>query len=205
LINYMPTKKFSKAIFMDRDGTISEEVGYVNHVDRFQLLPKTIEAIRLINQSDFKAIVVTNQAGVARGYFPEDLVQKVHTKMYRLLEDGGAHLDKVYYCPHHPHVGIDKYRIDCNCRKPKPGMLEKAAEEFLINFSESYIIGDKYTEISLGYKIGATSILVLTGYGRGELELYSSKWEKKPHFVAEDLLTAINWILEQEAQRSKSG
>jgi len=170
----MQNKKPSKAIFMDRDGTISEEVGYINHVSRFQLLPKTIEAIRLINQSSFKAVVITNQAGVARGY------------------------DKIYYCPHHPQVGSVKYRIDCNCRKPKPGMLEKAAEEFNLDLSQSYVIGDKYTEIALGHKIGAKSILVLTGYGRGEFELFSRQWKYKPHFVAEDLLSAVNWILKQE-------
>lgn len=197
----MQTKKPSKAIFMDRDGTISEEVGYINHINRFQLLPKTIDAIRLINQNDFKAIVVTNQAGVARGYFPEDLVHMVHTKMNRLLNQGGAHLDKIYYCPHHPKVGTARYRIDCNCRKPKSGMLEKAAEEFNIDFSHSYIIGDKYTEIAVGYKVGAKSILVLTGYGLGEFELYGRQWEHKPDFVAEDLLAAVNWILKQEAKR----
>ena len=196
----MQNKKPCKAIFMDRDGTISEEAGYINHVSRFQLLSKTIEAIRLINQSSFKAIVVTNQAGVARGYFPEELVNKVHTKMTMLLNEGDAYLDKIYYCPHHPQVGPDKYRIDCNCRKPKTGMLEKAAEEFNLDFSQSYVIGDKYTEVALGYKVGAQSILVLTGYGRGELELFSRQWEHKPHFVAEDLLSAVNWILKQETQ-----
>lgn len=196
----MVVKKHAQAIFMDRDGTISEEVGYINHVSRFQLLPKTIEAIRLINQSDFKAIVITNQAGVARGYFPEELVHKVHTKMNLLLNQGGAYLDKIYYCPHHPQVGPDKYRLDCNCRKPKPGMLQKAAEEFEIDFSQSYVIGDKYTEIVVGHEVGAKSILVLTGYGLGEFELYSRQWEHKPNFVAEDLLAAVNWILKQEAQ-----
>ena len=196
----MQNKNPCKAIFMDRDGTISEEAGYINHVSRFQLLPKTIEAIRLINQSSFKAILITNQAGVARGYFPEDLVHEVHRKMNTLLHEGNAYLDKIYYCPHHPQVGSVKYRIDCNCRKPKPGMLEKAAEEFNLDFSQSYIIGDKYTEIALGHKVGSKSILVLTGYGRGELELFSRQWEHKPHFVAEDLLSAVNWILKQEAQ-----
>jgi len=190
-------KKLSKAIFIDRDGTINEEVGYINHVSRFQLLPKTIEAIRLINQSSFKAIVITNQAGVARGYFPEELVNEVHTKMTMLLNEGDACLDKIYYCPHHPQVGPDKYRIDCICRKPKTGMLEKAAEEFNIDLSHSYIIGDKYTEIALGHKVGSKSILVLTGYGRGEFELFSRQWKHKPHFVAEDLLSAVNWILKQ--------
>ena len=194
----MNTKKVSKAIFMDRDGTISEEAGYINHISRFQLLPGTIEAIRLINQSSFKAIVITNQSGVGRGYFPEGLVQKVHDKMNTLLHEGDAYLDKIYYCPHHPQAVSGKYRIDCNCRKPKPGMLEKAAEEFNLDFSQSYVIGDKYTEIALGHAVGSKSILVLTGYGRGEFEFFSRQWEHKPHFVAENLLSAVNRILEHK-------
>lgn len=188
-----------RAIFMDRDGTISEEVGYVNHLSRFHLLPRTAEAVRLINQSDFKAVVVTNQAGVARGYFPEVLVREVHTKMQMLLGQEGAHVDRIYYCPHHPHVGPDSYRIDCDCRKPKIGMLEKAVRDLKVDLSRSYIIGDKHTEIVMGHKAGVKSILVLTGYGIGELELYGDQWEQKPDFIAEDLLAAVKWILQQES------
>jgi D-glycero-D-manno-heptose 1,7-bisphosphate phosphatase len=199
----MREKKCSRAIFMDRDGTVNEEVGYVNHLSRFRLLPRVIEAIRLINQNNFKAILVTNQAGVARGYFLEDTVREVHTKLQMLLSQGGAKLDRIYYCPHHPQVGPDKYRIDCNCRKPKTGMLEKAAAEFQIDLSQSYIIGDRYTEILMGHKIGVRSILVLTGYGLGEFELFSDQWEYKPDFVAEDLLAAVKWILTQEERRQQ--
>ena len=189
-----------RAIFIDRDGTISEEVGYVNHLSRFRLLPRTAEAVKLINQSGFKAIVVTNQSGVARGYFPEGLVREVHTKMQMLLSHDDAHVDRIYYCPHHPQVGPAKYRIDCDCRKPKIGMLEKAVRDLKVDLSRSYIIGDKHTEIITGHKAGIKSILVLTGYGIGELELFSDQWEQKPDFVAEDLLAAVKWILQQEAK-----
>jgi D-glycero-D-manno-heptose 1,7-bisphosphate phosphatase len=120
-----------------------------------------------------------------------------------LLSQGGARLDRIYYCPHHPQVGPDKYRIDCNCRKPKTGMLEKAAAEFQLDLSQSYIIGDRYTEILMGHKIGVRSILVLTGYGLGEFELFSDQWEYKPDFVAEDLLAAVKWILTQEERRQQ--
>jgi len=195
---------------MDRDGTISEEVGYVNHLSRFRLLPRTAEAVKLINQSGFKAIVVTNQSGVARGYFPEELVREVHTKMQMLLGHEGARVDRIYYCPHHPAVGPGKYRRDCDCRKPKIGMLEKAVRDLKVDLSRSYIIGDKHTEIVTGHRAGIKSVLVLTGYGIGELELYSDQWEQKPDFVAEDLLAAVKWILQQEskqglAQESKQG
>jgi len=191
-----------RAIFIDRDGTISEEVGYVNHLSRFRLLPRTAEAVRLINKSGFKAIVVTNQSGVARGYFPEELVREVHTKMQMLLSQEGAHVDRIYYCPHHPQVGPAKYRIDCDCRKPKIGMLEKAVRDLKVDLSRSYIIGDKHTEVVTGHRAGIKSILVLTGYGIGELELFSDQWEQKPDFVAEDLLAAVKWILQQEAKQT---
>ena len=186
---------------MDRDGTISEEVGYVNHLSRFRLLPRTAEAVKLINQSGFKAIVVTNQSGVARGYFPEELVREVHTKMQMLLGHEGARVDRIYYCPHHPAVGPGKYRRDCDCRKPKIGMLEKAVRDLKVDLSRSYIIGDKHTEIVTGHRAGIKSVLVLTGYGIGELELYSDQWEQKPDFVAEDLLAAVKWILQQESKQ----
>ena len=99
-----------RAVFLDRDGTINEEVGYVNHIERFNLLPRVGEAIRLLNQHDWKTVVVSNQSGVARGYFPESLVHRVHQKMRDLLKREGAHLDGIYYCPHHPDVGVSPYR-----------------------------------------------------------------------------------------------
>src|SRR5262245_29668675 len=112
------------AIFIDRDGTISEEVGYVNHPSRFQLYRYSSSAIRLLNESGWLAVLVTNQAGVARGYFAEDVIHQVHQQLESELESGGAKLDAIYYCPHHPTVGPPRYRQDCNCRKPKPGLLE---------------------------------------------------------------------------------
>ncbi|MEW5802159.1 MAG: HAD family hydrolase [bacterium] len=200
----MEKEERCRAIFMDRDGTISEEVGYVNHLSRFRLLPRTAEAVKLINQSGFKAIVVTNQSGVARGYFPEGLVREIHTKMQMLLSQQGAHVDRIYYCPHHPDVGTANYRMNCDCRKPKIGMLKKAVRDLKVDLSQSYIIGDKHTEVVTGHRAGIKSVLVLTGYGIGELELYGDQWEQKPDFVAEDLLSAVKWILHQESQKKKT-
>ena len=135
------------AIFMDRDGTISEEVGYVNHLSRWRLLPRSLEAIRLVNQAGLLAIVATNQSGVARGYFSQDLVEAVHGKLRNLAEESGARLDAIYYCPHHPSEGAAPWRSACDCRKPKPGMILRAAREHAIDLPASFVIGDSVVDI----------------------------------------------------------
>lgn len=190
-----------RAIIMDRDGTVCDEVGYINHVDRIRLLPRSAEAIRLANAADFQTVVVTNQAGVARGYFAESLIDEVHDRVRELLAEGGARLDGIYYCPHHPEVGAPAYRKECTCRKPSPGMLERARDEMGIDLSASFMIGDTIKDVEAGRRVGATSILVLSGYGKGELEYQSNAWKVKPDHVADDLLTAITWILERESAR----
>lgn len=187
-----------KAVFLDRDGTINEEVGYVNHLDRFHLLPRVGEAIRLLNQHGMKVVVVTNQAGVARGYFPESLIHQVHRRMEEDLKEKGAHIDGIYYCPHHPDVGAPPYRQRCRCRKPETGLIEQAVKEHGIDCSRSYVVGDRGADIEFGRRIGAKTILVLTGYGRGEWEYFGKQWKSKPDFVAEDLYEAVQWILQQE-------
>ncbi|MDH3974499.1 MAG: HAD family hydrolase [Deltaproteobacteria bacterium] len=186
------------AVFIDRDGTISEEIGYVNHPERFRLLPKSGEAIKMINALGLKAVVVTNQAGVARGYFPEWMIEKVHDKMEELLEKEGAKLDAIYYCPHHPKAGEPPYRADCECRKPRTGMIDSAAEDLHIDVKKSYMIGDKITDVEFAHRVGAKGIFVKTGYGRGELELYGDTWTTTPDFIAEDLLDAVIWIRNEE-------
>lgn len=187
-----------KAVFLDRDGTINEEVGYVNHLDRFRLLPRVGEAIRLLNQIGMKVIVITNQAGVARGYFPESFLHRVHRRMEEELKEKGAYIDRIYYCPHHPDAGEPPYRQKCRCRKPETGMIEEAVRDFGIDCSKSYVVGDRGADVEFGQRIGAKSILVLTGYGRGEWELFGGEWKSKPDFVAEDLFEAVQWILQQE-------
>lgn len=186
------------AVFLDRDGTLNEEMGYINHIDRFRLLPRTAEAIRLLNQRGIKVVVITNQSGVARGYFPESLIEEVHRKMVEELNKQGAHLDGIYYCPHHPEVGEAPYRQRCRCRKPETGLVEKAVEDLEIDCSRSYAIGDRCQDIEFGRRIGARTILVLTGYGKGEWEYLRRGWRTKPDFVAEDLYEAVRWVLRQE-------
>lgn len=182
-------------VFIDRDGTISEEVGYINHISRFEIYPWSAQAIRNLNQNGFKTIVVTNQAGVARGYFKEDMVIKVHEKLRAEMIQAGAHFDAIYYCPHHPSVGESPYRQDCNCRKPKPGMLLRAVEEFKVDLSQSFVIGDRYGDIELAHNAGAHSIFVLSGYGLGEYEYQRQSWELQPTWVAKNLLEASEIIL----------
>lgn len=189
-----------RAIFMDRDGTVCEEVGYVNHVSRLKLLPRSAEAIRLANDAGFQTVVVTNQAGAARGYFTEDRIEEAHDRMRQLLGEAGARVDGIYYCPHHPEVGDPRYRKECDCRKPRPGMFLRARDEMGIDLAASYVVGDSTRDIQAGASIGATTVLVLTGYGRGELEHQSAGWKVHPDQTCADLLDAVKWILEREAR-----
>jgi D-glycero-D-manno-heptose 1,7-bisphosphate phosphatase len=184
-----------RAVFMDRDGTISEEVGYVNHPTRYRVFPYSAEAVRLLNEAGWLAILVTNQAGVARGYFTEDLIGEVHGRLERELERGGARLDALYYCAHHPTVGEIPYRFDCDCRKPKPGLIKRAADKFEIDLKQSWMIGDRYSDIELARNAGTRAAFVLSGYGRGEWEYQRAAWKHEPELVAENLLEAVRKIV----------
>jgi D-glycero-D-manno-heptose 1,7-bisphosphate phosphatase len=191
----------NRAVFLDRDGTINEEMGYINHIDRFALLPRTAEAIRLINASGLKAVVVTNQSGVARGMFPESLVAEVHRKMEDLLRVSRAYIDGIYYCHHHPDFGPPEYRKRCSCRKPATGLIERACDELNIDPTRSYMVGDRIMDVEFGHKIGAKGILVLTGYGKGELAYCNGQWRREPDFIAEDLYDAVRWIVTQKTSK----
>jgi D-glycero-D-manno-heptose 1,7-bisphosphate phosphatase len=185
----------NKAVFIDRDGTISEEVGYVNHPSRFRLLPRSAEAVRLLNENGWLAILVTNQAGVARGYFAEEMIQQVHERLKAELKNEGARLDAIYYCAHHPSVGEPPYRSDCDCRKPKPGLIIRAVSEFNIDLAQSWMVGDRFGDVQLARNAGVNSAFVLTGYGRGEWEHQRGSWTGEPDLVAEDLLAAVQRII----------
>ena len=184
-----------RAVFLDRDGTVADEVGYVNHITRFRLYPWSAEAIRRIHSAGLAAVVVTNQAGVARGYFPEELIRQVNEKMKQELAAAGAPLDAVYYCPHHPAVGEPPYRQQCHCRKPLPGMIEAAVRDLGLQLDGSIVIGDRYTEVEMAHRLGLRGALVLTGYGRGEYEYMRGGWPRSPDWVAENVLDAVEKIL----------
>lgn len=184
-----------RAVFLDRDGTVADEVGYINHLTRFRLYPWSAAAIKKLNDAGLAAVVVTNQAGVARGYFPEELIQQVNQRMVAELAAGGAKLDGVYYCPHHPDVGQPPYRQRCHCRKPQPGMIERAVQELNLSLPGSVLIADRYMEVEMAHRLGLRAALVLSGYGRGEYEYQRAKWPRPPDWIAENLLEAVNKIL----------
>jgi len=183
------------AVFMDRDGCLTEEVGYVNHPSRIRLLPRSAEAVRRLNQAGIAAVMVTNQAGVARGYFSEDTLHAANERMRGELDAGGARLDGLYVCMHHPREGQPPYRANCDCRKPRPGLLTRAASELGLDLRASVMVGDKLSDVAAGQSVGAAGVLVLTGYGRGEWELRPPAHEIEPDHVAVDLLDAVDWAL----------
>jgi D-glycero-D-manno-heptose 1,7-bisphosphate phosphatase len=184
------------AVFIDRDGTLTEEVGYVNHPRRLRLLPRSGEAVRRLNEAEIAAVVVTNQAGIARGYFSEDMLNAVNASLVAQLKDEGAHLDGIYVCPHHPTEGESPYRMACDCRKPSPGLLLRAATELGLDLGGSTLVGDKPSDLVAAGAVGARAVLVLTGYGLGEWEYRRDAFPLKPDHVAQDLLDAVEWVIE---------
>jgi len=185
------------AVFIDRDGTINEQRGYINHISRFKIIPGVEDAIRLLNQNNFLAIVVSNQSGVARGFYPIELVHEVHALMKQLLEQNGSFLDAIFFCPHHPDGVIPEYTRKCDCRKPGTGLIDQACKSFDIDLSNSYVVGDLYSDMELAERAGVRGILVKTGYGLGEIEYTLPTKPRKPLYVAENLLDAVNWILDE--------
>lgn len=186
------------AVFLDRDGTINEQMGYINHLSRFVILPGVCEAIRLLNKNDFLVIIITNQSGVARGYFPLDLLSKVHAFLETSLRKEGAHIDGVFFCPHYPTGAVPEYSIECDCRKPKTGLIDQALESFDIDLTRSCMVGDRHTDIEFAHGSNLKGLLVKTGYGLGDIEYVLPHKSIKPHYIAEDLLDAAKWILDRE-------
>jgi D-glycero-D-manno-heptose 1,7-bisphosphate phosphatase len=185
------------AVFLDRDGTINEQMGYINHVSRFHLLPGVAYAIRMLNKQGVPVFVVTNQSGLARGYFPETLLEEVHGLMTQRLLSEGARLDGVYVCPHHPEAKEERYRQACQCRKPLPGLFVQAAREHDLDLGRSYVVGDRWSDLKAAAACGARGVLVLTGYGLGDYQFIGPKQAVQPGYVAEDLAGAVRWILQE--------
>jgi D-glycero-D-manno-heptose 1,7-bisphosphate phosphatase len=201
------------AVFLDRDGTINEEVGYMDRLEKLKLIPVAAEAIRLINSSGMKTVVVTNQSGVARGLFDEAFVDTVHIRLREMLRAGGAFLDGIYFCPHHPTEGRERYLMTCDCRKPAPGLLLQAAADLNLDPTRCYMVGDTLKDIEAGARAGTGGILVRTGYGAesaaalipSEVPVRKISGENesphkesvlfRPVHIAEDILAAAQWIL----------
>ena len=193
-----------RAILLDRDGTLNEEVGYLRTVADLRLFPDVAEALREINAAGWLAVVLTNQSGVARGLFPEAVIDEIHGEMQRRLQQAGAQVDAFYYCPHLPPdetreelPALARYRIACHCRKPEPGLLFRAAGDLNFDLTRSVVIGDRYRDVEMGHRAGASGVLVRTGYGEEELA-NRARWPRQPEFIAENLLSAVQWALQAE-------
>lgn len=176
----------NKAIFIDRDGTINVNFGYISNPSDFKAYPSVSKGIKLLRDNDFRIIVITNQSGIARGYFSEETLDKIHQRMENILAEQGAATDAIYYCPHHPN---DK----CNCRKPNTGLFEKAIEDFDIDVKNSFIIGDRMLDIEAGYKIGCKTVLIPEDKEKIKKEM--SKSDIDPDFICDDFLSGVKWIL----------
>jgi D-glycero-D-manno-heptose 1,7-bisphosphate phosphatase len=183
------------AVFLDRDGTLIEEVGYLDRLDRITLFPWSLDSVRLLHRAGFKVVVITNQAGVARGYFGEAFVRRTHDHLDGLVRAAGAEVAGYYYCPHHPQATVAEYRGSCECRKPAPGLLLRAAREHDIDLARSFAVGDRWTDIEAGAHAGVRTILVLTGYGSAEAAKKAST--VTADFQADTLIDATTWILRQ--------
>lgn len=188
-----------KVIFLDRDGTINEEVNYLHKPEDLQILPGVPEAIKLLRDGGFKILVVTNQAGVARGYYSCRDVEVLHEYLNQQLKKSGAWIDRFYYCPHHPVHGIGEYKRACHCRKPETGMFEQAGQEYDVDKEHSYMIGDKLLDVEAGNRYGVHGILVGTGYGR---QIHQEQLEKQEDVIydvyQETLMDAARYIMERE-------
>lgn len=193
-----------KAVFLDRDGTINVDAGYPSDYSQIEIYSRSYEAVRRLNSAGLPVIVLTNQSGVGRGLLTEENLRLIHQKMRTAFQQENARLDAFYYCPHYEFSTIPRYRLDCDCRKPNPGLALRAAVDFGLDLARSYMVGDKVEDIILALNIKASPVLVLTGYGRESLAKLGALGAKPAH-VAEDILGAAVWILEREKQAAEAG
>ncbi len=188
----------NRAVFLDRDGTVTEEVGYLTDLNKLRLLPGAGAAIKKLNEAGIKVVLVTNQSGVARGHFPESQVHEAHERLGRMLREDGAKLDGVYYCPHHPTAGGSKYTMVCDCRKPETGLLDRASKDLDIELGRSYMVGDKWSDVEVAHRAGAKAVLVRSGFAHDDPGNVRPALVKAPNFTAHDLSEAVEWILKTE-------
>jgi D-glycero-D-manno-heptose 1,7-bisphosphate phosphatase len=185
--------RMQPAVFLDRDGTLIEEVGYLNRLDRVKFFPWTVDAIRVLNDAGLLVVVVTNQAGVAQGYYDEAFVRRTHRHIDERLRAGRALVAGYYYCPHHPKASVEAYRQVCECRKPSPGMIRQAARELGIDATRSYVVGDRWGDIDLGAAAGVKSVLLRTGYGQADDA--RPPGAAVPDHISDNLAGAAGWII----------
>jgi D-glycero-D-manno-heptose 1,7-bisphosphate phosphatase len=178
------------AVFLDRDGTVNAEVQYLSSPDKLELIPRTVSAIRELNHLGVRIFIITNQSGVARGFFPESAVLEIHAALREMLKKENAFVDDFFYCPHLPGVADPRYDKDCECRKPKPGMLHHAQRKYSVDLRRSYVIGDRCIDVATGKAVGAGTVMVSTGYGSREIDDCRSA----PDFFAADLFDGVQYV-----------
>lgn len=189
------------AVLVDRDGTLIEDHGYIGRLDRLHVYPYAIDALRVLQAAGFKLVMVTNQAGVARGMFPERFVEEAHRWLADRFAEGGVRLDGVYYCPHHPDGSVPEYRLACECRKPRPGMALRAARDLDLDLSRSFVVGDKWLDVGLANQCGARGLLVRTGYGG--FEEMTPRAGVTAAAVVDHVHAAATWILDQRRREDE--
>jgi D-glycero-D-manno-heptose 1,7-bisphosphate phosphatase len=189
-----------RAVFLDRDGTIIEHVDYVYDCSQVKLIPRASEAIRLLNESGFKVIIITNQPGVARGYFTEETVREINKYIQECLAKEGARIDEVYYCPHHAEGTIEEYAKECDCRKPKPGMIVRAVRELGIDLEGSFAIGDRTIDVEAGERAGCRTVLLVDEDRPNDRKETATIAD----YVAPDLYEAVKWLIEFSRREGKA-
>ena len=183
------------AVFLDRDGTLIEDIGYLRLARDVAFYPWSVDAVRALNQAGLAVVVITNQSGVARGILTEPMIEDVHRHISSVLHRGGARIDAYYYCPHHPDGTVAAYARRCDCRKPGCGMIDRASADLGLDPARSYVVGDKWLDVGAAHAAGARGILVRTGYGATE------ETEPPPNLpadaIVDNLVEAVSWILRQ--------
>ena len=190
----------TQAIFLDRDGTLNVDVGYLHAMEQLELFPWTGDALRLLKRAGYVLVVVSNQAGIAQGMIAPGFVEQAHEEMLRRVRAAGGDLDALYYCPHHPRGAVKSLAVDCRCRKPRPGMIDDAVRDLGIDVTRSWMVGDKWLDVQLGHAAGAKSILVRTGWGADQERRRPDGQQVEA--ICDNLIAAVSVIL---APRLRSG
>jgi D-glycero-D-manno-heptose 1,7-bisphosphate phosphatase len=189
------------AVFLDRDGVLLYDIGYLARLEDLRWYSCAIEAVRLLNRAGFLVFVATNQGGIGLGLYSERFVRSTHEAMAKCLEAGGAHVDEWFFCPHHPRATSDSLRITCGCRKPEPGMVRAAESTHPIDLTRSFVVGDKATDMGLAARVGAQGVLMRTG--QGEAELARAGGTIRPAWIAPDLAAATAWMIAADRDRTR--
>ena len=188
------------AVFLDRDGTLSEERGFIDRLELIEIFPWTSDAVRLLNRAGFAVVVVTNQSAIGRGIIDVPFLQSVHDAFDRHFAKSGARIDRYYYCPHHPDAPLPEYRTACRCRKPGPGMIEQAAADLGLDLSRSFMVGDRPIDVASGHAAGVRSVLVRSGHSSGGSD--APPGLRDPDAILNHLMEAVGWILRSSSPLS---